>query len=246
MLNGLYSAATAMDAATREHEIIAQNLAHAQMPGYRRQSVRHGSFESHFDSELHDAVYRQSFGASAQQIVSDFAPGAMEHTGRSLDVALQGDGFFVIETAQGQLYTRNGAFTLDDSGRLVTADGQPVVGVNGPITAPSEITASQIEIALDGTVRAGDIPLGQLKVVRFEQPQKLQRVGVTVFAAPEGVEPQESTARVQQGSREKSNVSPVQELVLMIAAQRRHEAAQRSMSQINEAVQRHIDLRGGV
>lgn len=246
MINGLYTAGTAMHAATRQHEIIAQNLAHAQMPGYRRQTVRHSPVETNFDDELRNAAAQDAQGTDSEQLLTDFTPGPLERTDHPLDVAIQGDGFFVVEGPDGPLYTRNGAFQLDESGQLVTMDHLPVQGRGGAITIPPGTSATSIHIAADGTIYAQGAAVGQLDIVNFSEPEALQLTGVTLFSAgPEaGVMPAE--AQVLQGMRERSNVSPIQEMVDLINVQRRQEAAQRSMSMLGDSVGKHISAQGGV
>ncbi|SFI36563.1 flagellar hook-basal body protein [Planctomicrobium piriforme] len=246
MLSGLYSAGTAMDASARQHDLIAQNLAHAQMPGYRRQMVRHGSFESQYDDEMKSGVAFQALGTNSQDVMTDFTQGALEKTGHNLDVALQGQGFFVVEGPEGPLYTRNGVFQLDDEGRLVTADYLPVQGKGGSITLPPDVSAATIRINGEGKIYAGTTEVGQLDIVNFNDPQKLKLQGVTLYKAPDDMPPEDAEAECLQGTRERSNVSPIQELVDLIAAQRRQEAAQKSMSLLSESIGKHIGSQGGV
>jgi flagellar basal body rod protein FlgG len=246
MLTGLYSAGTAMDAAARNHELIAQNLAHAQMPGYRRQALRNKACDSQFDGELANAINSQSRGEKSGEVTTDFTPGALEQTEGQLDVALQGDGFFVVNGPEGPLYTRNGSFHLDADGQLMTADGLPVQGKDGEITIPSDAPYGSIQITKDGSVYAKGNQVGQLEIVSFENPQQLTKAGITLFAAPSEARPIDSEAVVAQGYRERSNVSPVQELVDLIQTQRRQEAAQRSMNSLSESVGKHISTQGGV
>lgn len=242
MLTGLYSAATAMEASSRHHEIIAQNLAHAQMPGYRRSMLRQGTFESALE-ENQQGSGPSSLGTSSGEVMIDFAPGAYERTDRQLDFAIQGEGFFEVAGPDGPLYTRNGTFHLNEDGSLVTADGLIVRGNGGPITIPAEIPLTDVVMSMDGSFRAGELVFGQLTVYRFENPELLQPAGVTLFSAPDEAEKSvDKEARIVQGTRERSNVHPIQELVEMIATQRRHEAAERSMKMITQSVQRHIDL----
>ncbi|WP_437192239.1 flagellar hook-basal body protein [Planctomicrobium sp. SH527] len=246
MINGLYSAASAMEAAARQHELIAQNLAHAQMPGYRRQSLIHDSKENQFDQELKSAVNFSSHGVHAGETYIDFSSGPLEKTGHHLDVALDGEGFFVVEGPDGPLYTRNGAFHLNEGGQLVTVDNLPVQAGGQNISIPPNTASSSIRITEEGRVFANNIELGKIDVVRFAQPDRLKFAGATLFQAPTDLLPEDAEAVMHQGTRERSNVSPVHELVDMIAVQRRQEAAQKSMTLINEAIGRHILSQGGV
>jgi len=244
MLMGLYSAGTAMNAAARRHEVISQNLAHAQMPGYRRQTVLHGTRESLFHDELQQALQFESQGVTSGRISTDFSIGTMEHTEHPLDMAIQGNGFFVVEGPNGPLYTRNGAFQLDREGRLVTADQLPVQGTSGELVLPPNATLSSLRVGLDGTIFAGATEVGKLQIVNFSDPQQLQQAGITLYAAPDEMPPTEVEATVMQNMRELSNVSPIQELVELIAAQRQHEAAQRSMMAMSESIGKNINVQG--
>jgi len=233
-----------MDAAARRHEIISRNLAHAQMPGYRRQAVMHASRETQFAEDLRDAIQFEAHGVSSGQVMTDFTPGILEHTGHPLDMAIQGNGFFVVEGPQGPLYTRNGTFQLDSTGKLVTADQLPVRGTNGEITLPPNASLSSLHVGLDGTIYSDSTEVGKLEIVDFSNPQKLLPAGATLFSAPPDMLPSEIQATVQQNMRERSNVSPIQELVDLIAAQRQQEAAQRSMTAISESVGKNINVQG--
>lgn len=244
MITGLYSAGSAMEASARQHELISQNLAHAQMPGYRRQSIRHATMEQQFHEDYRNSVNRQAMGTSSQEVMTDFSPGIMEKTGQPLDVALEGDGFFVVEGPNGPLYTRNGVFQLDPNGKLVTADYLPVQGKDGEISLPLDISMSAIHIDPQGRIFAENTEIAQLDIVTFNDPHKLVRFGTTLFQAPEGTVPQDADAQLIQGSRERSNVFAIQELVELIATQRRQEAAQKSMLLLTEAVGKHINLQG--
>lgn len=238
MLTGLYSAGSAMDAASKRHDVVAQNLANAQMPGYRRLGTMHSSRESQFADHLKESVQFEMQGVSADAICTDFTPGAMQRTDNPLDMAIEGNGFFVIEGPQGPLYTRNGTFQLDSSGMLVTADQFPVAG---KITLPPGTSLSSVQVGTDGTVYAEKVPVGQIEIVTFPDLQKLKTVGASLYAAPPDLPAMPSSGKVIQNMREASNVSPIHELVELIAAQRQHEAAQRSMSVISEAVGRYIN-----
>jgi len=244
MINGLYSAGSAMEASARRHELISQNLAHANMPGYRRQEMRHACMEHSFDDAYRNAVQFHSMGTTSDEILTDFTQGIMERTGEPLDVALEGAGFFVVEGPAGPLYTRNGTFHVDADGQLLTADRLPVMGRDGAITFPGDVILSQVVIDAEGRIFHGNNEIGQLDIVDFNAPQRLSRSGITLFQAPADLPPQDSTATLIQGSRERANVSPIQEFVEMIAAQRQQEAAQKSMSLMIDSLGKHINVQG--
>lgn len=244
MLTGLYSAASAMNSAAQRHDVIAHNLAHAHHPGYRRLVPVEGTFESALIGDAADPDAEpplSTLGTSAAPDVVDFTPGPMIQTGRRLDVALHGDGFFVVEGPNGPLYTRNGTFELDSEGQLVTVDGLPVLGAKGPIKLPPDLVVENVVITSDGRLMSGIQEFGQLDVVMFEEPEVLQAAGISLFQAPDDVEPKKSDARVVQGYREGSNVSPVLEMVRMIDGMRQYEAAANALKSITEAVQQNLN-----
>src|SRR5262249_54458016 len=113
MISGLYSAASALDAAEQAHDITAHNIAHASVPGYRRRSVTFETFSRDSTEQIAtESSSSNSLGVRASNVYTDFTPGDYQYTGNSLDLAVQGDGFFVLDGPNGPLYTRNGVFQL--------------------------------------------------------------------------------------------------------------------------------------
>ena len=128
MLSGLYSAATALDAATTQHEVISRNLAHAHQPGYRREVAVFPSFESALHQAQGVTSGQEAWGVAAAEVVTDFSAGSIQHTERSLDFAINGDGFFVLDGPRGALYTRDGVFHVNEQRQLTSSDGLLVQG----------------------------------------------------------------------------------------------------------------------
>jgi flagellar basal body rod protein FlgG len=166
--------------------------------------------------------------------------GPIERTGNSLDVAVDGNAFLVVQTPRGERYTRNGSMQINPTGQLVTNDGNPVLGDGGPISL--QPTDRQVSISRDGTisVREGnskvDSARGKLRLVTFANPQQLQKDGSSTFNATAGVQPQPATtAGVVQGAVEKSNVRGVVEMSRMIEITR-------SYTQIATILQQQSDL----
>lgn len=244
MIPGIYSAATAMDNAALRHQLVARNLANMNVPGFRRMTVSQKTFESTLGNQFGANAYYDSLGAATGSPIIDHTQGGYKQTGRSLDFALDGEGFFVIEGPGEQLYTRNGAFHIDTEGQLVTADNRPVVPREGLLKLPDGASTESLTVTPQGQVRVDGIEIGWLKVVRFDAPELLEVRGTTLMGAPPDVRPVDSEARVLQGTLESANVNPVQELVAMIAATRAHEAAQRAMSTISSAIERHTNQQG--
>ena len=159
---------------------------------------------------------------------TDFSPGPIRDTGRSLDIALDGDGFIAVQTPRGERYTRQGSLTMDNAGQLVTQSGQLVIGDGGPITVPP----GEVTIGSDGTISVGGRSAGQLKIVHFANVNAaLAKEGNSLFVATGREKPTEATGtRVVQGALEMSNVNSLTEMVAMMQNTREFESLQKSLS----------------
>ena len=239
MLQGYYSAASGMSAALVNQDMLAQNLANAPVPGYRRQSISFQEYVTPQTAASGPTANPPRHGAQIALQSSSFLAGPYQSTGNPLECAIQGDGFFVLDGPNGPLYTRNGQFQINTAGELTSASGYPVRTSNGTLRIPTN--AGQIVISQDGTVSMDQTPLGQIRLASFANPSQLQRVGATLFTAPQGVSPQTSTAVVRQGYREGSNVNVVNEMVQMIAGMRQYEAAGKAMRSLSDAMQQRIN-----
>jgi flagellar basal-body rod protein FlgF len=245
MISGLYSAATAMDAAAMRHETSAANLANAHMPGFRRRVVS----QTPFDVTMADAQDKSSMstllgttiGTTENAIKVDFSQGGLKQTGNKYDIALNGDGFFVVEGPDGPLYTRNGQFQANNDGELLTVDQLPVLGVNGPIVIPPDTVMNAVNVDNEGRFTANGVEFGQLETVRFPNRNVLTPVGASLFQKPDNVTPEVSNVEVLQGHVEQGNAAYMVELVNIMVASRQYEAAQRVLNSIDESVEKHIN-----
>lgn len=236
-----YIVLSRLSAQQRATEVLAHNMANADTPGFRgSQPV----FTSYLDRRT---------GADAAVMTQDRAtwrdmtPGPLQATGNPLDLALPGEGFFVLETGRGERYTRAGRFTLSPEGRIVDPEGNPVLGDAGPIAVPRG--DSRITVAGDGTVRTETGPLGRLRIVRFADPQRLAAEGDRLFERPQGLEAEPvAEPRVVQGSVEGSNVRPIVEMVRMMAELREFQFAtqfaERESDRQQSAIERILRRRG--
>lgn len=241
MLSGVYSAAAALRTAEFQQDVIATNLAHMNVPGFRRSVVSIATFAEQLAAQ---EAQEPGHGNTIESLDTDFTEGPMVQTGRKLDVAIGGDGFFVVQGKSGPLYTRSGTLQVGEGGNLVGTHGMPVLGDGGPLSIPSDISPSQINIATDGTITAGETQVGKLQLVRFENNARLKPVGTTLFSAEDATVQVDAEVSVIQGVREQSNVQPVDELVSMILASRYHEAAQRTLKSIDQTIQQQTDPQG--
>lgn len=232
----LHIALTGMHQDMARLDRIAHNLANASTPGYRREVVAAKPF-----AEMLEAAATQADASPAAQpsgeveVLTDTRPGTLRMTGQPLDVALSGDGFFEVSTASGPAYTRQGNLRADERGRLVTADGNPVMGVNGEIVlttrtpvidAQGRITEPDATAGL--AVGSPGTPVAQLKVVRFENARALQRLGNGLVAPGAGMTIVEDAAgQIRQGALENANVSSMHEMVQLMETMRHFESLQK-------------------
>ena len=217
MSNAVYTSLTRLQGLEMEMRSVANNLANSSTTGYKSDRPYFAEFlvstESDFGSLSMGGVNGQIFNLDQ---------GALKLTGGSLDVAIQGDGYFAVDTAQGPRLTRAGSFTVSPDGVLMDPQGSAVLAAGGnPINLPEN--ATNIAISADGALTVDGQIINRLGV--FEANGELQRETSTYFIAPEGYQAIE-TGMVVQGALEQSNVSPVLEISRMIEVQRAYEAGQ--------------------
>ena len=221
---------SSVDALTRELEIIANNVANANTTGFKRLS---NAFSKVLDSQVRETETHAP-GTIDFKSALDFSQGNMVQTGRSMDFALSGSGFFVVDTQNGPLYTRNGVFSTNQNGQIVDEMGRAVEGESGPITLPSGVGVSGIQVLPGGQITAGGATIGKFKVADFKdnEKSKLVSVGNSSFAMPDkNIQPTSATnVVVKQGFQESSNVKIVDEMVDMVMVTRLYEANMRCVS----------------
>lgn len=228
MNRGLDSSVAALGAAEKRLETIAANLANSSAPGFKRS----GTASFSFDALLGQRIERRV----AARTTIDYTQGPLKPTEGTFDIALHGTGFFTVEGAQGELYTRDGRFFADDKGVLQTMDGLPVAweGARGTV----DPGGAAVTVDTEGIVRQGDQTVGRLRIVDFEHYEQLEHQGGGFFAAPRNVLPIASEALVRQGQLEQANVSPIDEMVALIAVQRQFEAGTRLLQTIDQSYRR--------
>jgi flagellar basal-body rod protein FlgF len=226
MPGGVYSALSGMRSRLEDLDRLASDLANVGTSGYKTERAATVAAERpSFRAALDSAVDVTTGGTRL-----DFRPGTISTTGRDLDAAIEGTGFFAISTPNGERYTRNGSFVRRGDGVLTAADGSPVVPESG--AGQIRIGTGTISISEDGTVKAGDVVAGKLKVVSFASESDIERESGTRFRAKAGSTPAAATARVVGGALEQSNVTLVDRMVALTEVQRTFEALQRGVSML--------------
>lgn len=265
MIRGLYTGASGMIAQQVRLDAISNNLANVDTDGYKRDEAVHKAFAQLLLRRMNDdGVYHTPFGSADRapvvgsigtgvennEIFTEFEQGALKETESDYDLALDGKGFFCVQTPQGERYTRSGAFILGKEGYLETKGGYPVLGESGPI----RVKANNFKVDKDGAVfvdrRYQDDPfalvsreentweqlekLDTLKLVDFKKDRFIAKQGSSLWRATDEsgdarIQQRGDRAAVHQGFVEASNVNPVTEMVRMIEVNRAYEANQKSI-----------------
>jgi flagellar basal-body rod protein FlgG len=213
----------------RHLDIIGHNLANADTVGYKRELAVTRPFSTYF---LEAGVIPARGDYPGITEATDFTIGASRHTGNPLDLAIEGDGYFVVDSPQGRLYTRQGNFTLDAAGYLTTTGGYQVVGEGGAL----RLISDQPRIDKEGVLWEAGEQVGRLEIARFSDSRQLEKVGSGLFRAGTAV-PLTQTAMgpgLRQGFIETSNVNGMDEMVDLIATMRQLESGQKVIQGYNE------------
>lgn len=232
MISGLYSGASALEIFSKQQELISSNLAHLNTPGHRRMlfSLKEQGLASGEQPGVRP-------GATIDRMTVDFTPGRHETTERALDIAISGEGFFVYQGEQGEVYSRSGVLFRDQAGKLTNGDGLPILSDGAPIILPPDVSNQDIVIDSAGNVSAGANQFGKISVVTFDDNQKLETESGTYFRAGDAVASPFEDMMIMQGTRELSNAHPVSELISLIVGSRHFEAAQRAIRTMSDTVQ---------
>ncbi|MCC6408089.1 MAG: flagellar hook basal-body protein [Planctomycetes bacterium] len=228
MDRGLYWGINSMTASEHGLDTIASNLANLSVTGYKRQ----GSATQSFDVVMRHHLERQV----SSQTTTDFAQGELVPTGNPYDLAMSGPGFFAIETDNGERYTRNGRFRVDESGTLQTLDGRAVAWMDARGTI--DLAGPEAKVDREGVVWQGTNRVGQLKVVDFGDASRLVADGASSYRPIGNARPSARRGEVVQATLESSNVSAVDEMVAMVALQRGYESSSRLLSAIDATYRR--------
>ncbi len=223
-----YTTLTRQAGLLREMQTVANNIANSATTGYRQEGLIFGEYVQNTENGPSISM------ATANVRNTSMVQGGLTQTGGQLDFAVEGEGFFLIETPSGERLTRAGNFALSAEGDLVTLDGFRVLDAGGaPIFIPPN--ASDLSVAADGTISSNGQPIGQLGLVQPVDPTSLVREDGVKFRADGGTEPV-LDGRIVQGFLEGSNVDPVGQIARMIEVQRAYEMGQSFLDAENERI----------
>ncbi|MCL2391128.1 MAG: flagellar hook-basal body protein [Oscillospiraceae bacterium] len=245
MVRGLYISASGMMLQRRHMDVITNNIANAETTGFRRQQLVSHSFDDVLTRRINDpaivasrrfgnisAVGPMTLGTQVDELVTNFDEGRLNATEFSTDLAIVGDAFFVIQTLDGERYTRSGAFHLDSLGHIVDFEGNFLLSENGPIrTGTLNFTVDH-----EGTVRIGGEIIDVIRRVSFADNNVLRQQGHNLFFALQPPLDVPNQNQIAQGFLESSNVEIGREMVDMLSVFRVYETNQRMLTMIDETV----------
>ena len=237
MDNAGYVTLTRQSGLMREMQAVAHNIANLATTGYRREGL---IFAEHV-KRLEDGAASLSMATASARHTWDLQ-GTLEATGGPFDMAIEGEGFFLLETPEGERLTRAGAFRPNEAGELVNPDGFRLLDAGGaPVFVPPD--ARGYGLAADGTLSADGVPVAEVGLVRPVDPTTLQRAAGVLFRVEGEIEPVEAP-RIVQGHLEASNVQPVSEIARMIEVQRAYELGQSFLDREDERIRAVVQTLG--
>ena len=244
MENAAYVGLSRQMTLRRELDVVANNIANMDTTGFKVEQLLVGTEVG--PRARNDFIRPSASFVLDRGVGRDFGQGMLEQTGRTLDVAIEGEGaFFRVQDGEGQAFTRDGSFTLDPEGRLVTQDGNAVLGDGGEIVLDPQL--GEIAIGEDGTLSQSGQLVGRLAVVRFETLSAIQKDGDGLYRnRSNAAEIEAPDARIRQGMLEKSNVNPVIEITNLIEIQRAYESVTRMVENANDLSRRSVERLGRV
>jgi len=232
-------------ATNRAMEVIANNLANLSTPAFKREAIEFQQFMVPVQAtEAEGAGTVNVSFVLDHGVTRDLSDGRMDQTGGSLDLAITGPGYFAVQTPNGERYTRNGHFKLDDQGRVVTDDGYQVQSDSGAITLQPQ--DGDLQVASDGTLSTNLQRLGKLRLVGFADERALKKVGASLYDAGAQSPQASTTARVHQGLMERSNVEPVIEIAHMIEVLRAYQMSSDLTKSGEDLLKQAIEKLGAV
>ncbi len=266
MVKGLYTAYTGMIEEMRRMDVMTNNLANADTTGFKKEGTVNQSFDEQLALRIKDSadivpakrLGDVSLGVKVGETYRDYSQGSFYVTDNPYDVALDGEGFFAIEfrSKNGETsvkYTRDGAFTVDRNGYLMTKDGDYVLNANGARnTAGGQANYVRVDpnqdvtIDTDGSVYQNNVRVAQIGLVDFADYNYLEKYGENLYNMVPGGQMRESNARIEQGCLEMSNVNVVTEMVNMITITRAYEANQKIVTTIDETLDKAVNSVGQV
>ena len=232
MPESLETIAAALNATVLRLDCITNNVANINTPGFKADKYFLKLLEPTQNTTTQETTSQELGLSYAPATTIDFSDGAIQQTGNPLDLAIQGEGFFTIQTSEGEAYTRKGNFTINSANELVTPEGDFVMGDGGRIV----LTGTHIQVDSSGEIRSEEGAIGKLKIVKFDKPGALIKGGAGLLRNPDNaaVVQVQDDPNVQGNSLENSNVQALKEMIEMIDVQRTVESYQKVIQTLSD------------
>lgn len=246
MLRSFYTAGTGMLTQRDRMDVLTNNLTNADTTGFKSDSLILSNFRDMMIEMVNGTrpgakVGMLGNGAHNDRVVTSFKQGNVENTGRALDFALEGDGFFVVNTPAGERYTRDGSFSVSSDGYLLSSGGYYVQGENGRI----RVGSGELAVDRQGNVSVDKVRTDRLRIVRFEDAASMRKDGDNLYTSRQA--PQRDTeTKVMQGFLEGSNVEISGELANMLSVSRSYETNQRVLRMVDSTLEKTVNEVGRV
>lgn len=251
MTQGINAAASGMINVVTYNDIIANNMANINTPGFKQSIVSFKNLHDKMISQINpdiksnntEPVGKLSSGIALNSVSFDFKQGGIKVTGNPLDIAINGNGFFMVETPDGPAYTRNGTFIRRDDGFISTTDGHVLVAESGPLSIDlTNAQVKEIQVDTEGNITLKGEKIDKLKIVDFEDRSQLEALGNSLFKPKNDSEsPVEATKfEISQGSLETSNANIVECMVKSITGVRTYEALQKVVEAGNKTLSKAV------
>ena len=245
MIRGIYSSASGMLAESLRTDVISNNLANVNTAGYKKDVAVTKDFASLLISRINDHptapnIGNLGVGVMVDEVATMHTSGMTRGTGNDFDLAIDGKGYFTVETPAGVRYTRNGTFTKNALGELITQNGYRVMGENGPIQVEGNGDRAKMTVSEDGRVSVDGVEVDRLQLVEFVEEKQLVKEGGSLFNA-NGAQGQPATGGVRQGYLEMANVNVVSEMVNLIANYRAYEVNAKTVQAHDQLLNRAVN-----
>ncbi|MBE5963142.1 MAG: flagellar hook-basal body protein [Lachnospiraceae bacterium] len=257
MLRALYTGSTGMETEQKRLDVISNNLANATTVGYKKEGVTSQSFDDVLALKVRDEsamltdskIGTMSLGVKIGEVYTDYSQGSLRETGNTYDLAIEGNGFFAVETTDSKgntstRYTRAGQFMMNQEGYIVDSQGNYLMGESGRLKV--DTTAGEVLINVDGSVYADGELVDKVTVKDFTDYNYLKKGAGTMYEAIAGANEKEVSGLVRQGFTEQSNVSVVSEMVSMISISRAYEANQKVIQSVDSTLELAVSSVGKI
>lgn len=236
MIRGLYTAGSGMVTQSRRLDIIGDNMANSRTAGFKKDQAVATTFE---DRLLEGNLGTISLGQTIESVSTSFTQGVVKESGNPNDLAIEGDGFFSVQQADGSvMYTRNGKLTLDPDGYITSSSGGRLMGENGAINTGNK----PFKVSADGSVIVDEEVVDKIAIYNPESTENMIKYSAGLFTDTAGTTQKSFTGRIRQGAIEASNTDVMEEMIDMMSSQRSYQACSQVVKMIDATLSKSVEI----